>query len=104
MNEDANIPAFVRDYGAAFPVGKAGALNALEYLQWPRDQRPLVPMMVFIDRQGTIRAQYTGVDAAFFGDNQEQNIRAEIDKLLAEKAAPAAKSKRKSPPHKSAAK
>ena len=41
-------------------------LEALDYIQWPRNKRPLVPFVVFIDRNGVIRAQYTGVDEGFF--------------------------------------
>jgi len=53
-----------------------------------------VPFVVFIDRQGVIRAQYTGVDEAFFDNQQEQHMRDEVEKLLNEggaKVKPAAK-------------
>jgi hypothetical protein len=52
--------------------------------------------MAFIDRTGVIRAQYTGYDTEFFGDNLEKNIRAEVDKLLKEGAPGAAKATTKS--------
>jgi hypothetical protein len=42
--------------------------------------------MAFIDRTGTIRAQYTGYDTAFFSDDMDKNIRAEAEKLLKEPA------------------
>ena len=94
VNEDADIPAFVKQFNPSFPVGIANAFTALEYLQWPRTQRPLVPFIVFIDPQGVIRAQYTGADAQFFDEQQDQHIRAEIWKLLGQTNAPA-KSKSK---------
>jgi len=97
VNEDGNVPDFIKTYNPAFPVGKAGGLNVLEYLQWPPKERPLVPFMVFIDRQGMIRAQFTGVDAKFFDDAQEKNIREQAQKLLNEGATPAKKTKRKVP-------
>jgi hypothetical protein len=51
--------------------------------------------MVFIDRKGIIRAQYSGADEKFFDDNQDRHIREQAEKLLAEKMAPGkAKSKR----------
>ena len=50
--------------------------------------------MTFIDRKGMIRAQYTGSDQNFFGDKQPDNIRAEVEKLLAEKTVTAVKPKR----------
>ena len=88
-------PSFVSQYKVPLPVGTAGVLAALDYIQWPKDKRPLVPFMVFIDRQGVIRAQYTGVDEAFFADaQQEQHMRDEVEKLLNEgggKAKPAHK-------------
>ncbi len=65
-------------------MGTAGVLPALDYIQWPKDKRPLVPFVVFIDRQGVIRAQYTGVDEAFFDSQQEQHMRDEVEKLLNE--------------------
>jgi thiol-disulfide isomerase/thioredoxin len=87
LNENPDVPAFVSQFKVPWPVGTAGVLAALDYLQWPRDKRPLVPFLVFIDRQGVIRAQYTGVDEAFFADaQQEQHIRDEVDKLLNEGA------------------
>jgi hypothetical protein len=49
---------------------------------------------VFIDRNGVIRAQYTGVDEGFFDNQQEQHMRDEAEKLLNEggvKAKPAHK-------------
>ncbi len=82
VNEDGDIPDFLRKFNPPFPVGKAGGLNALEYIQWPKGERPLVPFLVFIDRQGMIRAQYTGADADYLNDQQDQHIRAEILKLL----------------------
>jgi hypothetical protein len=98
VNEDGNVPDFIKTYNPPFPVGKAGALNALEYLQWPPNIRPLVPFMVFIDRNGTIRAQFTGADTAFFDDGQEKNIREQAEKLLNESATPTKKKpKRKAP-------
>jgi hypothetical protein len=46
-----------------------------------------VPQLVFIDRKGVIRAQYAGNDP-FFKD-EERNVRAQIEGLLKEGAAPA---------------
>lgn len=94
LNDNPDIASFVSQYKVPWPVGTAGVLAALDYMQWPKDKRPLVPFLVFIDRQGVIRAQYTGADEAFFDNNQEQHMRDEIEKLLNEggnKAKPAHK-------------
>jgi peroxiredoxin len=85
LNENPDVPAFVSKFKVPWPVGTASVLPVLDYMQWPKDKRPLVPFLVFIDRQGVIRAQYTGVDSAFFEDQtQEQHIRDEVGKLLNE--------------------
>ena len=86
MNENPDIASFVSQFKVPFPVGTAGVMSALDYIQWPKDKRPLVPFLVFIDRQGVIRAQYTGVDEAFFDDQQKQHMRDEAEKLLNEGA------------------
>jgi peroxiredoxin len=84
LNENPNISSFISQFKVPFPVGTAGVMSALDYIQWPKDKRPLVPFLVFIDRNGVIRAQYTGVDEAFFDNQQEQHMREEAQKLLNE--------------------
>ena len=94
INDNPDIPSFVSQFKVPFPVGTAGVLPALDYIQWPKDKRPLVPFLVFIDRKGVIRSQYTGVDEAFFDNQQAQHMRDEAEKLLNEgagKAKPAHK-------------
>ncbi len=86
LNQNPDIPSFVQQFKVPFPVGTAGVMPALDYIQWPKDKRPLVPFVVFIDRKGIIRAQYTGVDEAFFDAQQEQHMREEAEKLLSEGA------------------
>jgi thiol-disulfide isomerase/thioredoxin len=82
LNQNPDIPNFVSQYHVPWPVGTAGVLPAIDYIQWPKDRRPLVPFLVFIDRKGVIRAQYTGVDESFFNDQLEQHMRDEIEILL----------------------
>jgi peroxiredoxin len=85
LNQNPDVPNFVSQFKVPWSVGTAGVMAALDYIQWPKDKRPLVPFVVFIDRQGVIRSQYTGADEAFFDANQEQHLRDEITKLLNEK-------------------
>jgi len=92
INENADVPGFIRTYQPPFPVGTAGGLSALEYMQWPLQQRSLVPLLAFIDRSGMIRAQYTGVDSSFFDDDMDKHIREEVEKLLKEGVPRASKS------------
>jgi peroxiredoxin len=91
LNQNPDIPSFVSQYKVPFPVGTATVLAALDYIQWPKDKRPLVPFVVFIDRKGVIRSQFTGVDEAFFDNQQEQHMRDEVEKLLNEGGAVKAK-------------
>jgi len=93
VNDNPDVPGFIERFKPNFPIGTANGDAALKYLQWPQDQRPLVPLMMFIDRQGMVRAQYSGLDEKFFDDQQDQHIREVAEKLLAEGAAPAAKKK-----------
>lgn len=86
----ATVDMFVSMYSRnAIPVGWSDERPVLDFLKHP-DPHYYVPIMVFIDRQGMIQAQYIG-DNDFFRD-QDKNIRAELDKLL---AAPAAGAKKK---------
>ena len=49
---------------------------------------PHMPMLAFIDRQFTIRAQHEGGESAFFDEpQQEANLRAQIEMLLKDSAA-----------------
>jgi len=93
VNDNPDLPGFIDRFKPPFPVGTANGDAALKYLEWPQDQRPLVPLMMFIDRQGMVRAQYSGLDEKFFDDQQDQHIREAAEKLLAESAAPATKKK-----------
>jgi peroxiredoxin len=88
LNENPDVPSFVANFKVPWPVGTAGVLSAIDFIQLPKDKRPLVPFVVFIDRKGMIRAQYTGADESFFDAQQEQHIRDEAGKLLSEGAKP----------------
>ena len=81
------VPDFIRDFKPAFPVGSADRNLAMQFMQ--HDPRYIFysPSLSLIDRQGMIRAQFPGGDEIFNGD-QEANLRAKIDPLLKESAAP----------------
>ena len=92
------VPDFIKQYQPSFPVGYASRLEVLTYLQHSQMEQLYVPIMVFIDRKGTVRRQYLGDDP--FYQNQEKNLRANIEELLnepavtpAKKAAPVGKKK-----------
>jgi thiol-disulfide isomerase/thioredoxin len=91
----ARVPNFNRQFKPTFPVGWAPRDSVVEYLQHPPDKGMHMPNVVFIDRGGNIRAQYQGDPPFFGGDDEEKNIRGEIDKLLKENAAAPKKSRKK---------
>ncbi len=87
VNENPNVPAFIQQYQVPFPVGTAPDGKAREYMQHTLVRPAYVPWLVFIDKKGVIRAQYTGTDAIF--NQGVAGIQREVDRLLAEKDTPA---------------
>jgi len=81
-----NVPDFIKRFQPSFPVGYNIRSEVEEYLQHPSIYIMYMPQVVFIDRQGTIRAQYPGEDK-FFADDQEKHFREQIEALLKSPAA-----------------
>jgi len=90
-----NLPDFIKRFQPPFPVGFNNQNAVQEYLQHPAVFRLLMPQVVFIDRHGTIRAQFAG-DDKFFAEDQDKHIREQIEALL--KNAPAPRKKRAAVP------
>jgi peroxiredoxin len=76
----SRLQQFQRTLSLNFPVGYSEQGPVLDFLQLPPNDPYFVPILVFIDRRGTIRSQYVGDET--FLSHQEVNIRAEIDKVL----------------------
>ena len=76
----ARVQEFNKTLGLNFPVGYSDPKPVLDFLQFPATDPYFVPILVFIDRNEMIRAQYFGDDK--FLESPEVNIRGEIDKLL----------------------
>jgi peroxiredoxin len=93
------VPEFKSQLGITFPIAVANYDEVQNYLQMPIRY---VPDIAFIDRKGVIRAQYAG-ESNFF-ENQEPNMRREIETLLNESTAQKtrAPAKKAKPPAKSA--
>lgn len=92
-----NVPDFIKRFQPPFPVGFSNQNEVNAYLEHPVILPLLMPQLVFIDRQGTIRAQYAG-DDKFFADDQDKHMREQIESLL--KEAPAGTKKRAAAPKK----
>lgn len=97
------VPDYVKQLGLTFPVGVGTRDEVVSYLEFPLVKPLFVPQLIFIDRKGVIRAYYPGGDK--FYENEEANMRAQIETLLKEpaattehKARPASKSKRSAKP------
>src|SRR5580704_305281 len=76
----SRVQQFHQQLALNFPVGYSEPGPVLDFLQVPQDQPYFVPILVFIDKHGTIRSEYVGDET--FLSKQEVNIRAEIDKML----------------------
>ena len=83
------VGPFIAMYRPNYPVGWNPYPDALGFLQIPVVAPGYVPKIVFIDRKGTIQAQYVGTDD-FFKSDDEKHVRAELDKML-KPASPAKK-------------
>ncbi len=85
----ADAATFQRDYaGGAFPVGVTPTREAVYgFLQYSLMAGTFyVPQLVIIDRNGVIREQHGGTDP--YLQNEEANLKASIEKALAESGAP----------------
>jgi hypothetical protein len=89
FNEDANLADFGARFHPNFPVGKISREFIANYAQITPMMRVNVPILFFIDRKGTIRAQYFGNDPFFDPESAlKDRVKAEIDKLLQEDSPP----------------
>jgi hypothetical protein len=81
------VPDFVNRFKPAFPVGYNNRESVMEYLQLSPMFRTYVPLIVFVDRKGVIRAQHGGEEDFFKAEQQEKNLRTMIESLLNENSA-----------------
>ncbi len=91
---EKTVPGFVQAFHTPFPVGYNDVMTAIGFMQHPPMLNPHMPLLAFLDRKGVIRAQHEGDDTKFFGDDQEKNIRTQIEDLL---KAPGAGGAKKTP-------
>jgi hypothetical protein len=90
-----DVPKFVRQFNPPFPVGYNELRAALDFMQHPPMVGPIMPLLVFVDREGVIRAQYEGHEPFLAADQVETNLRAKILELLNGGAPPAKGAPRK---------
>ncbi len=86
INDNPEVPKFVQDFGVNYPVGTGPRDTVYSFLQHSvMSPNLMMPQLVFIDRSGMVRAQYDGTSEFFKAE--DKNVRAMIEKLLAEPAA-----------------
>jgi thiol-disulfide isomerase/thioredoxin len=90
-NAKAAVPGFIRAFQPPFPVGYNAQVAAADFLEHPRQRIMSMPAVMFIDRQGTIVAQYTSSDEFMQEGVWEKNLRAKIEELLSGGASTAKK-------------
>jgi cytochrome oxidase Cu insertion factor (SCO1/SenC/PrrC family) len=79
---EAFVPRFIQNFNPPFPVGFNDVSVAQDFAQHSPVKMMLMPLILFIDRQGNIVAQYGGGDPEMAEGIQEKTIRAEIEKLV----------------------
>jgi peroxiredoxin len=82
----ANLPGFIGNFKPQFPIGFSTRKPVYDFLQHPPVTGLRMPGLVFIDRGRNIQAQYEGESPFFKNEEQEKNIRVEIEKLLNERS------------------
>jgi peroxiredoxin len=78
----AALPGFLRQFDPPFPVGVNTTAEFITYMQHPVMLQLYMPGLVFIDKSGTIVAQYEGRDSFLEETSVEKNIRAKLEQML----------------------
>ena len=78
----AALPGFLRQFDPPFPVGVNTTAEFITYMQHPVMLQLYMPGLVFIDKSGTIVAQYEGRDSFLEETSVEKNIRAKVEQML----------------------
>jgi thiol-disulfide isomerase/thioredoxin len=77
-----NIPDFRKKFMPEFPVGYNEQNYVAKFLGLPPNEPMFFPQVVFVDRNGIIRAQFTGGDAPMEKDVQEKSLRETLEKTI----------------------
>lgn len=84
-----HIAAFEKQFAPQFPVGYSEQGYVQKFLGHPENDPMLVPQVVFVDKNGIIRAQLSGEDASMNKDIQEKTLRDTLEKTLKDGLGPA---------------
>jgi thiol-disulfide isomerase/thioredoxin len=79
-----NLGRFAEVFQVGFPLAVGSRVDWARFGRFPvRGRPPYVPHLLFVDRGGTIRAEFNGSDRTFY-DNLEERFRAVVEPLLEE--------------------
>jgi peroxiredoxin len=90
-NAPYTVASWAQRYKIPFPLGYLDQAGAMKLAAIKKDERPFVPIVMFVDSALTVRVQYFGDSPLFKDASQEKALRAIADSLLkwqAQHAAP----------------
>jgi hypothetical protein len=79
-----NIPDFRKKFMPAFPVGYNDQNYLAKFLDRAPNEPMFVPQLVFIDRNGMVRVQFSGDEPGLDKEIQEKTLREALEKTLKE--------------------
>jgi thiol-disulfide isomerase/thioredoxin len=79
-----HVDDFKKQFHPQFPIGYNDQKYVAKFLGLPENDPLFVPELVFVDKSGMIRAQFTGDDPRMEKAVQEKNLRETIEKVLKE--------------------
>jgi peroxiredoxin len=82
VNSNASylVTPYTQRYRPSFPIGFLEEDATMKLADFDRDTHPFVPIVMFVDRQGTVRVQYFGKDPVF--KDAEKSFRGIVESLL----------------------
>ncbi|MDE3194834.1 MAG: TlpA family protein disulfide reductase [Acidobacteriota bacterium] len=76
------LPEFKQKFGPVFPIGYNDQSYVAKFLGFPPNDPMFVPQLVFVDKAGTIRAQFGGEDERMKNDLQEKSLREVLERTI----------------------
>lgn len=81
-NAEKSLPAFEKLHKPNFPLGYLDRASLLKMANLRPDDRPFVPILLFVDAKGMVRVQFQGDDPLM--EKMEVVIRSTVRELLKE--------------------
>jgi peroxiredoxin len=81
-DDEAALKKFAEEYKPSYPIGMIDANLLAKFGELTPEIRPTVPMLFFIDRNGTVVGEYFGADPFMDEKFQDENIRAKVMNIV----------------------